>query len=502
MSTLKLNEILMTREIQEENVRRCLTELRFFDFNDLTHDAHLKIREEMERISPYPKEITEQISTLAELKFYMNNDYKEVEIENRLAFIKNAEELVEKMKNMECTKEGNEPVTDGLLDPVKYYESPVKIMTLLKEPVNNNGESLTDILNNRSCLAEQPHKGMGTFGPLVVVCDNILNRKENTSYNNPEFLNNKESYDAFKSSAYVNISKEAGPSQSDNNVIREYAERNKELLQEQFKLYNPDVVLSAGTLKQFDRGSFYSFLGEIIPKENVIEVGKIKGYYNENRLFIDAPHPQYTQYKQITVEEYCKSVTDVYKKWEEMKFELKPELLEAPHDYLQIERISDCILNCDPLRYENWIELPSNKKMDVLSSLEKQIACIEHRPECPIFAEDLEEEYSGYFSSEEHKIVVNKKFIDSTDEVDYYQVLETLIHEGRHAYQDYNMYEREVHPVPQEVNSWRENIETGYLSPAENGWRAYRNQPIEVDARNFTEKTIITVITNKQKTQS
>jgi hypothetical protein len=170
--------------------------------------------------------------------------------------------------------------------------------------------------------------------------------------------------------------------------------------------------------------------------------------------------------------------------------ELKPELLEAPHDHIQTERISDYIFKQESLDYENWKELPSNKRMEVLSSLEKQIANIEHRPECPIFAENLEEGRYGYFSPEEHKIVINKEYIDSSNKADYYEVLDTLIHEGRHAYQDYNMHEREVHPRQSEVDSWQENEDFGYASYEEMGLRAYRLQPLETDARQFAQDVV------------
>jgi hypothetical protein len=167
--------------------------------------------------------------------------------------------------------------------------------------------------------------------------------------------------------------------------------------------------------------------------------------------------------------------------------ELKPELLEAPYDSIQSEKISDYILSQESLDYENWKELPFNEKMDVLSSLEKQIAQIEHRPECPVYAENLREH--GCFIPEEYIMVIKKMEIDSVIKTDYYKVLNTLIHEGRHAYQNYNIHVREVHPQQNEINSWRENNKN-YLTVEENGWSAYRYQPVEKDAFSFANDII------------
>lgn len=71
-----------------------------------------------------------------------------------------------------------------------------------------------------------------------------------------------------------------------------------------------------------------------------------------------------------------------------------------------------------------------------------------------------------------------------------YEVLETVVHEGRHAYQDYNVNECEVHPRHLEVVSWSETMEGGkwgYSGGSSSllGQRLYEQQSVEIDARNF-----------------
>lgn len=70
------------------------------------------------------------------------------------------------------------------------------------------------------------------------------------------------------------------------------------------------------------------------------------------------------------------------------------------------------------------------------------------------------------------------------------ETLDTIIHEGRHAYQDYNVNECEVHSRHSEVVSWAETMEGGkwgYCGGSSSllGQRLYEQQSIEIDARNF-----------------
>ena len=59
---------------------------------------------------------------------------------------------------------------------------------------------------------------------------------------------------------------------------------------------------------------------------------------------------------------------------------------------------------------------------------------------------------------------------------------------GCHAYQYYNLYVREVHPRQGEVANWYINeIEYGYQDVKRFGFKIYAMQPVEADARAFSE---------------
>ena len=173
---------------------------------------------------------------------------------------------------------------------------------------------------------------------------------------------------------------------------------------------------------------------------------------------------------------------------ESIQHEINPLYLEAPQDAVQIEEISETMSCMKELNYNEWKEISFDKRMEVLQELENNIAEIAHRPSCEVCAKKLGDGHMGYYSQDSNKIVINSDFISSNSEKAYNNVLETLVHEGRHAYQCYNLYEREVHPRQGEISNWRMNeIEYGYQDVKHFGFKIYEMQPVEADARAFSE---------------
>lgn len=172
---------------------------------------------------------------------------------------------------------------------------------------------------------------------------------------------------------------------------------------------------------------------------------------------------------------------------------------EAPQDYEQISRISELMASTDEFKSQNWEILSLTERIDVLNNLEKDVAKIECRPSCPIRVEDMgsitiyEDSVYGYlggYSPVSKDISINKDLVASNNPVALREILDTVIHEGRHAYQDYNVNEIEVHPRHSEVTSWAETMEGGkwgYYGDSSTliGQRLYEQQSVEIDARNF-----------------
>lgn len=174
--------------------------------------------------------------------------------------------------------------------------------------------------------------------------------------------------------------------------------------------------------------------------------------------------------------------------------EIPIEKLEAPQDFVQVEQISDRLNACKELEYGNWRTLSLEDKVQVLNALECDIARIEHRPPVPVYAQQLGPDLFGGYNREDKTITINSDYIEmsSYDSDLFKEILDTLVHEGRHAYQDYNMNVCEVHPRQSEISSWRENEEDGYCGgdASELGARLYRFQPLEIDARQFAQDVI------------
>lgn len=91
----------------------------------------------------------------------------------------------------------------------------------------------------------------------------------------------------------------------------------------------------------------------------------------------------------------------------------------------------------------------------------------------------------GYYYHDDHSITLNERALtDSVSSWDSYDLLETVSHELRHAYQ----HEAVDHPTDYMVTAetiaeWDYNIDH-YIRPEVN-YDGYRDQTIEVDARDF-----------------
>lgn len=102
------------------------------------------------------------------------------------------------------------------------------------------------------------------------------------------------------------------------------------------------------------------------------------------------------------------------------------------------------------------------------------------------------------YSNNSNLIVINSDVIESNSFNDYREALDTLVHEGRHAYQNYNLYEREVHPRGGDISNWKLNeFSYGYQDAEHFGFKAYALQPLEADARAFAEDVLNEFLKNR-----
>lgn len=200
------------------------------------------------------------------------------------------------------------------------------------------------------------------------------------------------------------------------------------------------------------------------------------------------------------IDEMCSSIPpkaidsnkEVAELIEPIKDNISPEYLEAPSDNVQITEYVNVMNNIDGLKYCDWVSSGYEQKIEILQELENSVARIAHRPSCRINVKDLGIGNYGNFDLNTKEITVNSHYIKSDNFVDYKETLDTIVHEGRHAYQDYNINERLVHPRGTEVENWRLNSDSqlGYLDAQTWGFELYEYQPLEADAKAFAGDVI------------
>ena len=167
----------------------------------------------------------------------------------------------------------------------------------------------------------------------------------------------------------------------------------------------------------------------------------------------------------------------------------------APSSEVQAAEIREAFLDIPELRYENWVELNGEQRVAALNELEQQVAEIAMRDpmdvQMAVFEKDT---LMGTFDGTTLRIADHSLMDNSYD--GYTETLNTLLHEGRHAYQDYNLYVERVEQNRELVDSWKvNNVDLGYdngdrLIFKDRGYLEYYTQPVEVDARVFAETVI------------
>jgi hypothetical protein len=81
--------------------------------------------------------------------------------------------------------------------------------------------------------------------------------------------------------------------------------------------------------------------------------------------------------------------------------------------------------------------------------------------------------------------------IDNVKGNDPFTILDTVAHETRHQYQHYLVEHPDQRPADiseDQIKAWKENFDN--YKRAEDDFEAYRNQPVEKDAREFGEKAM------------
>lgn len=184
------------------------------------------------------------------------------------------------------------------------------------------------------------------------------------------------------------------------------------------------------------------------------------------------------------------------------------ETLYAPDMAVQAEEIRDYFLEQGDLRYDAWISMSREAKIETLERLEAYTAEVSMRPAARVMVDEINPEMKkigekGEFriekGAESGTIVLDNDMLDDMSREGYCKTLNTLFSEGRHAYQWYNVNVQRVERNGEMVKTWEKNLngKIGYYGAEsvsdKRGAFEFKQQPTEVDARVFSEKVMETL---------
>lgn len=138
-------------------------------------------------------------------------------------------------------------------------------------------------------------------------------------------------------------------------------------------------------------------------------------------------------------------------------------------------------------KLKNWLKYNKGKRQRIIEKIEKKQAKRLHRPVLPVAVNtDPNCPYYGMFETNHGKQVlyINIKLL--SDPTLRFHALETILHEGRHAYQYNIIHNKKIRFFEFKKKRWKQNY-SGYITSAEDKL-FYSMQPIERDAQKYAIK--------------
>lgn len=213
-------------------------------------------------------------------------------------------------------KEETFSIRDGIVDPERFISAKYKILWILKEPYDEfdaeglpfGGDwDLKEVIRSKNSISDFA-SGKPTFKPMIYTSWGILNGF--TKWNDMDSVEDDPSMlDALKSVAYINISKLPGFKSTHHSVCTEAYATYKDLLLNQVRLIDADVIIGGGTLHHF----LYDL--DLINSDRY-ENGSIVYYQKDGKLYIQAYHPaQRSSSTGVSQQQYCDDIISAVKNW-------------------------------------------------------------------------------------------------------------------------------------------------------------------------------------------
>lgn len=154
-------------------------------------------------------------------------------------------------------------------------------------------------------------------------------------------------------------------------------------------------------------------------------------------------------------------------------------------DGQEIEAAADAIRSIPEVDPEAWERLDVTERVAALQEVEDQLAALQNRPAAEVVSKDMAD--AGQYL--DGVIFVSEGDLDPDSGKPVDEVLNTTIHEGRHAYQDWSVMSADASDMPEEVAAWKENNDF-YFDPELYGYEIYASQPVEVDANRYANQVL------------
>lgn len=180
----------------------------------------------------------------------------------------------------------DEPVFDGVVDPVEYLKAPKRILWILKEPWEEGDDARGGWSITQNLLKEQTEKMAKTraFQPIIYVTFGIFNKIWKWSEMN-YIRDLPEMSSVLHQIAYINASKLPGGKTSNRSAILRAYKLSRSVILQQIKAYDPNYILGC----EPHISQIMTDLG--VPAEEIINRGSVSYAQVGNSMILNVYHP-------------------------------------------------------------------------------------------------------------------------------------------------------------------------------------------------------------------
>lgn len=190
-------------------------------------------------------------------------------------------------------------IWDGVVSPIQYFNSKIKILFLNREAYDVEGDSFDlvktiddQIKNNKPFWVKQRLLKSSLKKEFVAI--KAIMEKDNRkleelldSYTKNDFIAD------VQTCAFINIKKSDGEKHSSVKNLRQHAEKNLEIIKEQIRYFNPSIIVGGNVVDGILEETELEW-GENLYSPNAVNVFQVK--IDDNIYpYLDLYHPSSTK---------------------------------------------------------------------------------------------------------------------------------------------------------------------------------------------------------------